>query len=107
VVEPGERTGKYFLDEGQVFNSIPLLPAVLGVIVAGTLIVSKYFQEPVIFLVIVVVAAILYQRETNWKNKKTGNFEETLINVSIFIIVTGISGYLVMRIIGLFVPGFD
>ena len=90
-----------------MFNSIPLLPAVPGVIVVGTLIVSKYFQEPVSFLLIAFAASILYQWETNRKNKKTGNFEETLINVSKFIIVTGISGYLVLRIIGLFVPGFD
>jgi hypothetical protein len=90
-----------------VLNSIPLLPAVLGVIVVSSLIAGKYFQKPVIFLVIVIVAAILYQRESNRKNKHTDNFEETLINVSKFIIVTGISGYLVLRIIGLFVPGFD
>jgi len=41
------------------------------------------------------------------KNNKTDNFEETLINVSKFIIVTGILGYIVVSIVGLFLPGFD
>jgi glucan phosphoethanolaminetransferase (alkaline phosphatase superfamily) len=90
-----------------VFNSIALVPSVLGFIVIISLIICKYFQKPYIFLVIVVLAAILYQRETNRENMRTDNFEEALINVSKFIIVTGISGYAVLRIVGLFLPGFD
>ena len=90
-----------------MFNSIALVPSVLGFIVIISLVISKYLQKPIIFLLIVVLAAILYQRETNRENKRTDNFEETLINVSKFIIVTGISGYLVVRIVGLFLTGFD
>ncbi len=90
-----------------MFNAIALLPAVLSFTVIVSLVISKYFQIPAIFLLIVVLASILYQKETNRKNLKIDNFEETLINVSKFIIVTGILGYLVVRIVGLFLPGFD
>ena len=39
-------------------------------------------------------------------NKKS-NFEETLINLSRFIIISGIFGYVSVRIIGLFVNNFN
>ena len=90
-----------------MFNAIALVPTILGFIVITTLVISKYLQKPNIFLLILVLAAILYQRETNRAKTRTDNFEETLINVSKFIIVTGISGYVVVRIVGLFLPGFD
>jgi hypothetical protein len=83
------------------------VPAVLGFMVIISLVISKYLQFPYIFLVIVVLAAIVYQKQTNRENMRTDNFEETLINVSKFIIVTGISGYVVARIVGLFLPEFN
>jgi hypothetical protein len=90
-----------------LFNSIALPPAVLGLIVVVSLVISKYFQKPVVFFLIVILASILYQRKTNRENQRTDNFEETLINVSKFIIVTGILGYLAIRIMGFILPGFD
>lgn len=50
--------------------------------------------------------SIFYQINSNKRNNKIMNFEETLINVSKFIIFSGIFGYVVIRIIGLFFDGF-
>jgi hypothetical protein len=58
-------------------------------------------------LLTIILVSIFYQRDTNRKNNKTDNFEETLINLSKFVIVAGILGYIVVRIVGLFLPGFD
>ena len=58
-------------------------------------------------MLIIILISIYYQRDTNRKNNKADNFEETLINVSKFIIVAGILGYIVVRIVGFFLPGFD
>jgi integral membrane sensor domain MASE1 len=90
-----------------MFGSIALLPSVLGLIVVISLVIAKYFNNAALFLVLVVLASILYQRDRNRRQNRTDNFEETLVNVSIFIIVSGISGYLVVRIVGLFLPGFN
>jgi hypothetical protein len=79
----------------------------LGFLVVVSLVIGKYFEKPLIFLLIVVLASVLYQRETNRRNQRTDNFAETLINVSKFIMVSGISGYLVTRIMKLFLPGFN
>lgn len=90
-----------------MFGSIALLPSILGLIVVISLVIAKYFNNAALFLVLVVLASILYQRDRNRRQNRTDNFEETLVNVSIFIIVSGISGYLVVRIVGLFLPGFN
>jgi hypothetical protein len=50
---------------------------------------------------------IFYQTDTNKKYNRTYNFEDTLINISKFIIISGILGYLVVTIVGLFLPGFN
>jgi len=90
-----------------MLRSIANIPSLLGIIVIITIIICKYFNSPKIFLLTIILVSIFYQRDTNRKNNKTDNFEETLINVSKFIIGTGILGYIVVRIVGLFVPGFD
>jgi hypothetical protein len=90
-----------------MLRSLTLGPVVLGIIIIAALVICKYFNTPELFLVILVLASIFYQRDTNQKNHKTHNFEETLINVSKFIIVTGILGYVVAKVVGLFLPGFD
>jgi hypothetical protein len=69
--------------------------------------ICKYFNSPTIFLLIVVLASILYQGNKNKKKNETDNFEESLINISKFIIFTGIPGYIVVRIVGFFFPGFN
>lgn len=90
-----------------MLSSLTLVPSVLGLTVIVAIVLCKYTNSPKIFLLVVLLTAIFYQRDTNKKNNKTDNFEETLINVSKFIIVSGILGYIVVRIVGLFLPGFD
>jgi len=90
-----------------MLRSIASIPSLLGIIIIITIIIGKYFNSPTIFLLTIILVSIFYQRDTNRKNNKTDNFEETLINVSKFIIVVGILGYIVVRIVGLFLPGFD
>lgn len=83
------------------------MPSVLGIVVIASLVLCKYFNSATIFLLVVLLASILYQRETNRRNQRTDNIEEILINVSKFIIITGIIGFIVIRIVRLFFPGFD
>jgi len=90
-----------------MIGSLTLVPSLLGIIIIGSIVLCKYSNSPKIFLLVVLLTAIFYQKNTNKKNAKTDNFEETLINVSKFIIVSGILGYIVVRIVGLFLPGFD
>jgi len=90
-----------------MLRSIASAPYILGIIVVISIIICKYFNTPIIFLVSIILVSIYYQRYTNKINNKADNFEETLINVSKFIIVSGILGYIVVRIVGLFLPGFD
>lgn len=90
-----------------MFSSLTFVPSVLGIIVIAALFLCKYSHSPKIFLLIVLLASIFYQKETNKKNNRTDNFEETLINVSKFIIVSGILGYIVIRIVRFFLPGFN
>lgn len=90
-----------------MFTSLAIMPPLLSAIVIISLVLCKYFHSPLPFILVVFLAAIFYQRDTNNKNNKTNNFEDILINVSKFIIITGILGYIVVRIVGLFLPGFD
>lgn len=90
-----------------MLKSIASIPSLLGIIVIISIIIGKYFNSPKIFLLTIILVSIFYQRDTNRKNNKTDNFEETLINVSKFIIVVGILGYIVVRIMRFFLPEFD
>jgi hypothetical protein len=87
-----------------MFRSIAITPSFLGIIVIASIVICKYFHTPGIFLLIIILASIFYQIDTNKKDNKKYNFEETSINVAKFIIVTGILGYIIVRIIGLFLP---
>ena len=90
-----------------MLKSIKFIPFALGLIIVTSIIGSKYYNNPKIFLLIVILASIYYQKDTNKNNDKKYNFEDTLINVSKFIIISGVLGYIVVRIVGLFVAGFD
>lgn len=79
-------------------------PFFLAITVISSIVICKYYNVPSIFFLIVILASIFYQIDTNKKNGKKSNFEDTLINVSKFIIITGISGYILVRILGLFLP---
>jgi hypothetical protein len=86
-------------------------PSQLGIIVIITIILCKFFHNftlsPIIFLLTIILTLVIYQRYLNIKHNNADNFEETLINISKFIIVTGIFGYIVVMILALFLPGFD
>jgi preprotein translocase subunit YajC len=90
-----------------MFISIAIMPFFLGGAVIVSLVICKYFQVPFIFFLVIIIASIFYQRYTNKENNKTYNFEDTLINVSKFIIITGILGYIIVRIVGLFLASFN
>lgn len=87
-----------------MFQSIVIIPFFLVGAVIVSLVICKYFHIPSVFFLAIILASIFYQIYTNKKNNKTYNFEDTLINVSKFIIITGILGYIIVRIIGLFLP---
>jgi hypothetical protein len=86
---------------------ISAMASFLGVIVIASIVVSKYFQSPRIFFLTVILASIFYQMDSKKENDKIYNFENTMINVSIFIFYTGILGLLVVKMVSLFFPGFD
>ena len=90
-----------------MLRSIASTPYILGIIVVILIIICKYFNIPIIFLMSIILISAYYQRYTNKINNKADNFEETLINLSKFVIVAGILGYIAVRIMGLFLPGFD
>ncbi len=90
-----------------MINSIRLIPFALGFIVTLSIVIGKYFNSPKIFLSIIIFISIFYQINSNKINSKPMTFEETLINVSKFIILSGVFGYVVVRIIGLFIHGVD
>ena len=83
------------------------MPFCLCLIVITSIIVCKYFNMPTIFLLVIIITSILYQIDFNKKKNKVSNFEETLINISRFIIISGILGYVIVRIVGLFVSKFN
>lgn len=91
----------------EMLKSIKLVPVLLGLIVIISIVMCKYFNIPGIFLLIIIVISIFFQIDTNKKSKQIYHVEETLINVSKFIIISGISGYIIVRIVGLFLSGFD
>ena len=83
------------------------MPFILGIIIIVSIVICKYIHYPVIFLLTIIIACTLYQKDTNKKNNIKANFEDTLINLSKFVIITGISGYIVVRIVGIFFTGFN
>lgn len=84
-----------------------IAPFILGTIVIISIVVCKYFNAPKILLLLIIIACALYQIDTNKKNNIKANSEEILINLSKFVIITGISGYIIVRIVGLFFTGFN
>lgn len=76
-----------------------------GVIVA--LIICKLFNSPTIFLLIIILASIGYQFLGSRNHSRSINLDEMLINMSQFIIVSGIIGYIVVRVLSYFYRGFN
>jgi hypothetical protein len=90
-----------------MLKSIKIVPVILGLIVIISIVLCKYFNAPMIFLLIIIVISIFYQADTNKKSEQIYHFEKILINVSKFIIISGIAGYVILRIVGLFLSWFD
>ena len=90
-----------------MLKSIKSVPALLGLMVIVSLVLCKYFNVGAIFLLIIILISIVYQVDTNYQSKQIYHVEEILINVSKFIIISGISGYIIVRIVGFFLSGFD
>ena len=90
-----------------MLRSIKFIPFCLCLIVVTSLIVCKFFNNSTIFLLVIIITSILYQIDFNNKKNKVSNFEDTLMNISRFIIISGILGYVVVRIVGLFVSKFN
>jgi hypothetical protein len=90
-----------------MLRSILLIPFFLGCIVVTSIVICKYFNSSLIFILVIILTSLFYQIYTNKENNRIFNFEETLINISKFIIISGILGYVVVRIVGLFFAGFD
>ena len=88
-----------------MFASITMTSLFLSIFVIVSLVTCKYMHSPNIFLLVLILASVFYQKDTNKKNNINHNIEDTLINVSKFIIITGILGYIIIRILGLFLPG--
>lgn len=89
-----------------MFGSIAVTPFFLAGAVIFSLIICKYFHFPLTFFLVFILASIFYQIDTVKKNNRTYNIQETLINISKFIIIVGILGYIIVKIVGLFLPIF-
>lgn len=81
---------------------VTVMPAFCGAIIIATIVICKYFAAPKIFAIISILACILYQIDFNKKNGNSYKFEDTLINVSKFFIISAILGYITVRIVELF-----
>lgn len=78
----------------------------LSIIVIVSIILSKYFNTPIIFLLVVLVASIFFQKDSNKRSDKNYNFDETLINLSKFIILSVSLGVIISKILGFFLLDF-
>jgi len=87
-----------------MLKSIYLNHYFLGFMIIIATVVCKYFNIPIIFLLTIISVSILYYLNNNNKNLI---YEETFIKFSKFFIISGILGYVVVRVIGLFFSGFD
>ena len=88
-----------------MLKTIDLNSFFLGILIIIAIVVCKYYNTPKIFLLIIIFISILYQ--VNNKKNKNINYEETIINLSKFFIISGFFGYVFVRIIRLFLNGFD
>lgn len=90
-----------------MFKTIAITPVVLSMIVIVSILTCKYYNNSGILFLIIILTSIYYQIDANKKNNKNRNFEEKVVNLSTFIIITGILGYIVVRIVSLFFSGFN
>ena len=90
------------MDQSSRFTSF-----VLGLIMVTAIVAGKYFNSPRIFLLIVILISIVYYKSIDKNTKIYNGCEDSLIGVAKLIIISGIIGYLIVRIIGIFIIGFN
>lgn len=86
---------------------ITFMPYFLGCIVVASLVVCKYIHGSAYFILSLVLCCYLLQKNNNKTSNKIYNYDDIIINMSQFIIISGIIGYIVVKIIGVFVSGFE
>ena len=86
---------------------IRIIPIILGLAVVASIVICKFYATPTIFFLVLILSSFFYQVATNRAHNKLHNFSETLINISQFIIIAGVLGFLAAKITGFFLPGFN
>jgi hypothetical protein len=89
-----------------MFKSILIMPRYLSLIVIVSIVFSKYLNNSGLFLLVVLLTCIFYHKYLKKKNNMIYNFEETLINLSKFIIFSVGFGCMIGKILGFFFPDF-
>lgn len=87
-----------------MFKSL-ITPLYLSLIVIVSIVISKYLNNSGLYLLVVLLTCIFYYKYLK-KNNMNYNFEETLINLSKFIIISVGFGCIIAKILGFFSPDF-
>jgi hypothetical protein len=80
---------------------------ILGIIVIIGISISKYLQIPKIYMVVVILASVFYLRDYNNKKSIKISIEDKITKLSQFIIITGIIGIIIVKILGVFLEKFN
>jgi hypothetical protein len=83
----------------------PMTNFAFGFIVIVGIIISKYLQIPEVFLIVTFFVSLLYLR--NNKHTNSIKFEYGLISLAQFIVIIGALGFIIVKIMGLFLSHFD
>jgi Holliday junction resolvase len=59
------------------------------------------------FLLSIILLSYVYQTVAKRKYNKVYIHDEALLNITRFIIISGIVAFLIVKIIGFLLPGFD
>lgn len=86
---------------------ITFTPFLFGCLVVVSVVLCKYFHSPKILVLAIFLSSYIYQKITDKENNIVNSFEGKVINISQFIIVSGIVGFVVVKILGFLLPGFD
>lgn len=86
---------------------VTVMPAFCGAIIIASIVICKFYAVPKIFVIISILVCIFYQIDFIKKNGNSYKFEDSLINVSKFFIISAILGYITVRIVGLFFHVFN
>jgi hypothetical protein len=90
-----------------MLSLMPIMQYLLGIIVIISIIICKYFNIAKTFLLIMALVLMLYQRNINKMHNNTIKLEDTVVNISQFVIIAGVFGVVVSKIVGFFLIGFN